>query len=213
MLNTARQRVDQALVALFLPSADLGHYVVALTVANGSQILIATIANVAFPKISHEATHEGRVEVLGRYLRLAIATAVGTCAGLYALSAWLIPLLFGGAFAESVPIVFILLVGMVPLAAKYMFSQALKAFNRPLAIGRAEFIGLLVAAAALLFLLPRFGVAGAAWSLVLAQVTTAAVMGFTLHHHIHIHISELLRPTHDDWAQAQRLMRLAWPAR
>jgi O-antigen/teichoic acid export membrane protein len=213
VLNTLRQRLDQALVALYLPAHDLGIYVVALTVANGSQILITTIANVAFPKITSQGTYDGRVLVLGRYLRLSIAVALATCAGLYAVSAWLVPLLFGQPFAPSVPVVFILLLAMVPLAAKYMFSQGLKAFDRPLAISRAEFAGLVVAAVALLVLLPRFGIAGAAWSLVLAQVTSAAVMGFTLHHHIHIHISELLRPTADDWTQAQRLLRYAWPAR
>lgn len=213
ILNTLRQRLDQALVALWLPAADLGLYVVALTVANGSQILIATIANVAFPKISQQPTQAGRVEVLGRYLRLSVAIAVGTCLGLYALSAWLVPLLFGQAFAPSVPVVFILLVGMVPLAAKYMFSQALKAFDRSLSIGRAEGVGLVVAAASLLILLPSFGIAGAAWSLVLAQVTTAAALGVTLHRHIHIHIRDLFRPTPDDWDQMRRVVALAWPAR
>ena len=92
MFNTLRQRLDQALVALFLLATELGLYAVALTVANGSMILIQTAANVAFPKISQQDSEGGKIEVFGRYLRAAMLVALSTGGALMILSPWLVPL-------------------------------------------------------------------------------------------------------------------------
>ncbi len=202
LLNTVRQRLDQALVSLWLPASDLGLYVVALTVANAPQILAHTIANVAFPKVSQQATAEGKLVVFGRYFRFAMATTLASVALLAGLSGWLVPLLFGAPFAPSVPVVYILLLGSVPFAAKLMFIQALKAWDRSLLISRAELYGLIVAAVALAILLPRFGLAGAAWSLVAAQFIAAAAMALSMTRDLGLGLGSLCRPTAGDWRLA-----------
>jgi len=199
LLNTVRQRLDQALVSLWLPASDLGLYVVALTVANAPQILVHTIANVAFPKVSQQATAAGKLVVFGRYFRFAMATTLATVALLAGLSGSLVPLLFGAPFAPAVPVIYILLLGALPFAAKLMFIQALKAWNRSLLISRAELYGLIVAAVALALLLPRFGLAGAAWSLVAAQFIAAAAMALSMTRDLGLGLGSLCRPTADDW--------------
>lgn len=207
LLNTIRQRLDQALVSLWLPAADLGLYVVALTVANAPQILVHTIANVAFPKISQQATPEGKLVVFGRYFRFAMATTFIIVALLAGLSGWLVPLLFGAPFAPSVPVTYILLLGALPFAAKLMFMQALKAWDRSLLISRAELYGLAVAAGALLLLLPRLGLAGAAWSLVAAQCVAAAAMAVSMSRDLGLAMRSLCRPSSDDWQLAVEFAR------
>ena len=210
LLNTLRQRLDQALVSLWLPASDLGLYVVALTVANAPQILVYTIANVAFPKISQQTTPEGKLVVFGRYFRFAMATTSATVAMLAGLSGWLVPLLFGAPFAPAVPVTYILLLGALPFAAKLMFIQALKAWDRSLLISRAELYGLAVAAGALVVLLPRLGLAGAAWSLVAAQCVAAAAMALSMTRHLGLGLGSLCRPTSDDWRLAvEFVQRLA----
>jgi O-antigen/teichoic acid export membrane protein len=209
MLNVVRQRLDQALVALWLPSADLGLYVVALTVANGPMILGFTIANVAFPKISQQTTDAGKRVVFGRYFRFSLAVALLAALGVAAVSDWLVPLLFGRPFAPASPIVHIMLIGLVPLAAKLMFMQALKAWDRSLVIGRAEGFGLVVAAAALALLLPRYGIYGAAWSLVAASFAAAGAMAVSLQRQLDIGVVALLRPTQDDWRLVGQFLRRA----
>ena len=207
LLNTVRQRLDQALVSLWLPASDLGLYVVALTVANAPQILVHTIANVAFPKISQQTTPEGKLVVFGRYFRFAMATTLATVALLAGLSGWLVPLLFGAPFAPAVPVTYILLLGALPFAAKLMFIQALKAWDRSLLISRAELYGLAVAAGALVVLLPRLGLAGAAWSLVAAQCVAAAAMALSMTRDLGLGLGSLCRPTSDDWRLAVEFAR------
>jgi O-antigen/teichoic acid export membrane protein len=207
IMSALRQRLDQALVALLLPNADLGHYVVALTVANGPLILVFTIANVAFPKISQQTTHDGKLVVFGRYLRVCIALALAAAVSLIVLSVWLVPLLFGAPFAPSVPIAQVLLLGMVPFAAKSMLADALKAWDRSLAISHAEIVGLVTAVVALALLLPTMGIIGAAWSLVATHVATAIAMALSLRRQLGIAVLPLLRPTPDDWQLALSLMR------
>jgi O-antigen/teichoic acid export membrane protein len=207
IMSALRQRLDQALVALLLPNVDLGHYVVALTVANGPLILVFTIANVAFPKISQQTTHEGKLVVFGRYLRVCLALAFAATLSLIVLSYWLIPLLFGEPFTPSVPIAQVLLLGMIPFAAKSMLADALKAWDRSLAIGRAEIVGLVTAVIALAVLLPTLGIIGAAWSLVATHVATAIAMALSLRHKLGIAVLPLLRPTPADWQLALSLVR------
>jgi len=206
MLNSARQKIDQALVALWLPHADLGLYVVALTVANGPLILAQTLANLAFPKISQQTEVSGKIVVFGRYFRFTLAVTVATTVVLLVLNPWLVPLLFGRAFAPAALIANIMLIGLPAAAAKLLFIQALKSWDRSLVIGHAESIGLVAAAVSLLILLPTFGIAGAACSLVIANVVAAVAMAASLRRHLDMKLSMLLKPTPDDWRLAGDLV-------
>jgi len=200
VLHSLRQKLDQAVVATLMSASELGLYAVALTVANGPLILVQTIANIAFPKISAQPTLPGKVEMFGRYLRLALAVVLGVDLVLWTFNAWLVPLLFGAAFAPAVAVANICLVGLMPFAAKLLCAAALKACDRALAIPRAEFWGLAVVAPALFALVPSFGLAGAAASLVLAQSVTAVLLARRLGRELDIHPWRVMLPTAEDVA-------------
>ncbi|MBL8831483.1 MAG: oligosaccharide flippase family protein [Rhodospirillales bacterium] len=205
MVNSLRQRVDQMAVSLWLTSSDMGLYVVALTVANGPMILVNTVAGVAFPKISQAPTAEEKLRIFGMYLRLAMALSIASAAGLAVLAEYLVPLIFGRLFENSATICQIMLLGLPFFAAKLMFIQALNAFDRSLAIGWAEAAGLIAAALSLYGLLPVFGIYGAAWALVVANVVALAAMAASLNRQIGARVLPLFRPTAEDFAQVRRL--------
>jgi O-antigen/teichoic acid export membrane protein len=206
MVNSLRQRVDQIAVATFLTAHDMGLYVVALTVANGPMILVNTIAGVAFPKISGAPTPQEKLRIFGIYLRLAMAMSIASAVGLAVLAEWLVPLVFGQAFDQSATLCQIMLLGLPFFAAKLMFIQALNAFDRSLAIGWAEAVGLGAALGALYVLLPRLGIEGAAWALVVANVVALGAMAGSLNRQIGAPVLAMFRPTADDWAQASALL-------
>jgi len=211
LLNSARQKIDQALVALWLPHAELGLYVVALTVANGPLILAQTLGNLAFPKISNQTELGGKTVVFGRYLRFTLAVTIACTVILLPLNAWLIPLLFGPPFARAATVANIMLLGLPAAGAKILFMNALKAWDRSLVIGHAEAVGLAAAAASLVVLLPSLGIVGAAWSLVAANVVAAAVMAVSLQRSLNLRVLALFRPTADDWTLAADLLRRVRP--
>jgi hypothetical protein len=199
ILHSLRQKLDQAVVAKLMTASDLGIYAVALTVANGPLILVQTISNIAFPKISSQATHDGKVLVFGRYLRLALAMVLAINIVLWIVNPWVIPLLFGRAFAPAVLIADVCLLGLVPYAAKLLFAAALKASDRALVIPRAEIWGLVVVAPALFLLVPQFGLIGAATSLVIAQAATALVLGQRLAEVMQVRLLSLMIPSREDF--------------
>ena len=207
LLNSARQKIDKALVALWLPHAELGLYVVALTVANGPQILAQTLGNLAFPKISNQTEPGGKLVVFGRYLRFTLAVTIACTAILLPLNPWLVPLLFGQPFDRAATVANIMLLGLPAASAKILFMNALKAWDRPLVIGQAEIAGLIAAAASLVVLLPGYGIIGAAWSLVVANVVAAAVLGVALQRSLNLPVLRLLVPTADDWTMLTGLLR------
>lgn len=206
IVNSARQRVDQAAVSLFLTAHDMGIYAVALTVANGPMILVNTIAGVAFPKISAAPEPAEKLRIFGVYLRLAMTMAAASAVSLAILAEFLVPLIFGHAFDESATICQIMLIGLPFFAAKLMFIQALNAFDKSLSIGGAELIGLIGAAAALAVFLPTLGLIGAAWAVVVANVVAMAVMAATLHRRIGTPVLPLFKPTAEDWSVLRRLL-------
>jgi O-antigen/teichoic acid export membrane protein len=210
LLQVLRLRLDQALVALSLPAAELGLYAIALTVANAPMILIQTIANVAFPKISEQSTQGGKLAVFGRYLRFAVALSVVVIVTIFAISHWAVPLLFGEAFAPAVPVVNVMLLGFLPYAVKVMIIQALKAWDKALIISRVEAFGLVVAATLLLVLVPRLGLVGAAIAVVIAQGATALAMAATFSRAIASPLLGLLRPTAGDLHLIAELRRMVW---
>ena len=207
VLQALRLRLDQATVAIWLSSTDLGFYVVALTIANAPQIVSNTIAYVAFPKVSQAGSEGARWEVFGRYLRLALVASVAITLTLLVLAPFVIPLLFGQAFAPAVPICLVLLLGLVPYALKLMYMQALKAWDMPLAVSRAEIAGLVVAAVALLALVPIYGLLGAATALVIAQIFTAFAMGSLFHSRSGAPVLAMLIPGPSDLALALDLVK------
>ncbi len=211
MVNSLRQRVDQMGVSLYLNASDMGHYVVALTVANGPMILVNTVAGVAFPKISQAPDPAEKLRIFGIYLRLAMALSVASAAGLAVLATWLVPLIFGRAFEESAVLCQIMLIGLPFFAAKLMFIQALNAFDKSLAIGWAEAAGLLAAVASLALLMPAIGIRGAAWALVVANVVALFAMAGMLRRRIGSPTLVLFRPTADDIAQVRGLLARVLP--
>jgi O-antigen/teichoic acid export membrane protein len=206
VLHSLRQKLDQAVVATLMSASELGLYAVALTIANGPLILVQTIANIAFPKISAQPTLAGKVEVFGRYLRLSMAVVVAVDIVLWTLNAWLVPLLFGRAFAPATPIANLALVGLLPFAAKLLCAAALKACDRALAIPRAEFWGLVVVAPALFVLVPAYGLMGAAASLVIAQTVTAVLLARRVGREFSINPLRAMLPMAEDAALLRALL-------
>ena len=206
MVNSLRQRVDQMAVSLYLASADMGLYVVALTVANGPMILVNTVAGIAFPKISAAGTPGEKLAIFGAYLRLAVGMSLAAAVSLAVLAEYLVPLIFGQRFDESATLCQITLIGLPFFAAKLMFIQALNAFDRSLAIGWAEAAGLIAAALALFGLLPTMGVYGAAWGMVVANVVAFAAMAASLNRQIGAPVLALFRPQASDLEPLRRVM-------
>jgi O-antigen/teichoic acid export membrane protein len=160
--NAMNVRLDQLLLSLFAPAASLGVYVVAVTYANVIMTLPGSAALVMLPEIVSEH-REGRSSAcLTQWYRRLLWTTVTGCAVVAASGAYLLPLLFGQAYDEAVPLLVILGPAAVLLGMNQIVSTAFDGIDRPQIGSAAELVGLVVTAVSLVALLPRFGMYGAA---------------------------------------------------
>lgn len=162
-------RLDQMIISLFLPAADLGLFVIALTLSRLPLVLASTLATVAFPKIASLPQHAGRVEVFGRYARVTFLLILPASLALAAMTPWLLPFFFGPAFAAATPLAWVLTAAAIPVSLKTMLSAGFKACDRGWIVGQAEIATLMLSAGALALLVPAFGLFGAAAASIVAQ--------------------------------------------
>lgn len=152
LAGTGNTWLDQLLMAALVPSRELGLYVVAVTVASVTSGLIGAVSIAQFPRIAG-----GDSAIAARSSRVTMGLTA--CGGLVMalLSRWLIPSVFGRAFADAVPIVVVLLFASVPLAGSAVLSLALSAAGNPGAAMRAELVALAFTIPTLVLFLPAYG--------------------------------------------------------
>ncbi len=95
-------RLDQMVMAVFLPPMMLGLYAVAVTMSGGVNLISGTITAISFPKIASVSEEINQVKQLGRFLRVNIWISGFVVILLLILIPYLVPLLFGLAYTGSV---------------------------------------------------------------------------------------------------------------
>jgi O-antigen/teichoic acid export membrane protein len=191
--------LDQALIALLLTAADLGHYVVAMTVARGIGMVAAPMEMLAFPKIAADPTPEGKAQILARYMKINFLLVVPGSIVLALVTPWILGFLFGPDFAPSAPVAYVLIAANAVLTGTLLLSAALKAYDRALLIAKAEGLDVVVTVIVLGVLVPKYGIEGAAYGMLIVNVFTFALLTYWFGRDSGIPPSRLFRVTRQDW--------------
>ncbi len=199
IIATANGRLDQILIALLLPAAELGYFVVAGAVAGGVALISGTVVPVAFPKIAAQAETAGRAMVLGRYLRLVCALCGGAAVVVAVLADPIVRLLFGPAFGPATLVAQIAALGAAAIAVKSVLVAGLKAERRLAAVNKIELLVLVATVAGLAALVPPFGIYGAAAANTLARVVGAVAVAGAAVRTFRVSLRTLFVPTREDW--------------
>jgi O-antigen/teichoic acid export membrane protein len=169
-------RLDQLFMAALLPSQALGLYAVGVAWASVLQMIAQGIGTVLFPRIAAAPRREDRLRLLRSALRDAVTVMVVLVPLLLVVTPFLLPWFFGAGFAAAVPVAAILVVAGGVAGFNGVIEEALRGLGQPRAAMRAEIAGLAVTIPALIVLLPRFGVVGAAATSLVAYVVVALVL-------------------------------------
>lgn len=167
MLN---ERLDQAVLAVFLNPAQLGLYIIAVTT---SSPVIVTGASVGIPATTAAAKSASRprsIAVSTRYMAFTVMMSAILMIPILIMTPWLIGLTFGHDFVDSVPAARILLVAALLLSFNSVLSSILTGLRQPLVASVGQMISLVVSAVGLVVLLPPFGLVGAAITSLLAYL-------------------------------------------
>jgi O-antigen/teichoic acid export membrane protein len=175
----ANARMDQFVMTAVVSLESLGQYAVAVSFAGVLYPIAGALATLVFPHVA-----SGTRETAGRKIGLALAlNMLVSCGGgglLGFLSRFLIPFLFGTAFMPAVVPAEVLLGGTVLLACNNVLENGLRGLGHPLIPTLGELAGVVATLVGLWFLLPRWGILGAAWASVLSYGVTSTVVAFSM---------------------------------
>lgn len=181
LANSLNVRLDQVLIAAWLPVDQLGLYVAALGGGSVVSMLGYSVQLVLQPRLLNEPTVAGRDRLLkqGIYRYLVAGSAVAI--GLIGVLPLAIPRIFGASFKEAVPSSQLLVAAALILGLKSVLAGAAHAYGAPWLASKAELAGLVVTVVTLAIFLPTFGIEGAAISSISAYAMQACIISVGLH--------------------------------
>jgi enterobacterial common antigen flippase len=167
LLGTVANQVDRVLVVSTLQPHDMGLYVVAQSVAGLMNVLPNAMTSVLMPRAAGRSTEE-IVSLTGRALRVILALLVLVALALFFLGGILLSLVYGNKFDGATPVLRILLGEAILDGMTSVLSQAFLAAGIPGVVTLLQGCGLLTAVPLLFWMVPRYGLKGAAFALLIS---------------------------------------------
>jgi O-antigen/teichoic acid export membrane protein len=153
-------RVDEIIVAAWLPAEQLGFYVLAVAIAERLWLLPGAVANALLPHLVNSRERDAQLAAtVARHVM--VWTGLG-CLLVFALADVLVQALYSPAFAGSVAPLRWLLPGIFTLSIGKVLVAELLAREKPSSAAWATGLATLVNVAANVVLVPRLGIVGAA---------------------------------------------------
>jgi len=168
-------RLDMFLVALFLTPAAVGYYSLAVGIAEKLWMLPGAIATVLFPRISSLQDKDAN-NLTPRVARHTFFIVLIISLILAVLAKPLVEILFGDAFLPSVIPLLILLPGIIALGGAKTLTADLAGRGKPQFGAYAAFVSLAVNIPLNLWLIPKWGIAGAAFASSVAYIIATIVV-------------------------------------
>jgi O-antigen/teichoic acid export membrane protein len=145
----------------------MGIYTVALSLSRMLNVFGDAIIRVLFPKVAARPRDEV-LFITGRAARVSSFLTLLTAIPLILFGPWLLKLLYGSEFVESVTVFRILLLEVILNVIIWVLSQAFMGLGRPGILTILQGFGLLITVPLMLVLIPRFDFVGAGLSLLLS---------------------------------------------
>lgn len=164
LLGTLALQVDQVLVVSMLSASAMGSYVVVLSLSRMLNVFQLSVVMVLFPKAAgHDA--DKVLAMTGDAVRVS-ALVTAFCGGAVCIvGPLLLRLLYGQEYVSAVGALRILVLEAVLSGVTFVLAQAFMALNRPGVVTALQALGLSLSIPMMLWLIPRFGIYGAAIAL------------------------------------------------
>jgi O-antigen/teichoic acid export membrane protein len=167
----ATLRMDQLLLGGLASSTAIGLYFVAVRLSEITAILASSVGDAVMPEVAAAKHSERADNLLARSLRLTVYTHLLVLLPLWLAAPHILRFVYGESFRAAGGTLRILLVASVVLTAGGIAISGLNGFGHPGLATIARLASAVVTVIALLTLLPRYGIAGAA---------AASLMGYSV---------------------------------
>ena len=161
-------KVNVFIIGGLMNLTAVGYYSVAVAVVERLWLISQTAGFVLFPRVVGETDDQRLKEFTPIVARsVLLVTALGAVM-LFLVSPWLIVLLYSSRFSSSIEPLQILLIGVVIMSGDRVVANDLSGRGRPMLNAYSRSAALAVNVALNFMLIPRLGIAGAAWASTIA---------------------------------------------
>jgi O-antigen/teichoic acid export membrane protein len=217
LLQQVNYRFDVVILGGFATAAAVGVYSIALTLTGIAWVLPQALQTVLFPRAASldEAAVGGEVsaaesdEAVAKAVRHGVLLALPTALFVSVLLVVAVPLLYGSKFADTTPLGFILLPGVVLLGIGKVLSSAIAGRGYPRYTLYIGAISVPVTLALYFSLIPLFDAWGAATASSLSYAFSAVLALIFFRRVTQVRLRDALVPVAEDIADYGGLLRLA----
>ena len=158
----ANLRIDQFLIGGFLSSRDLGIYTIAISVARFTSIFADAVTTIMLPSITGKNSFQEKVtEILNFFKKYWIFSVIFHTVFALILPI-IIPFVFGNAYAESIIICQILVLGSFFINAKTVLGGGVLGLGFPEIMSFVEVIGMVILLIFSIIFIKLYGLMGVA---------------------------------------------------
>ena len=194
----ATLRLDQLMLGATASSAAMGLYVIAVRLSEVTTFLACAVADALMPEVASSEKSKQSEALLARALRLTVYANLVILVPLWLGAPLMLRILFGESFVPAAGAFRWLLVAAVAWSASAIVIRGLQGFGHPGLTTIARFASAVTTAGALLILLPRMGITGAAISSLIGYTVMFAVALFALIQRRKLGFWRYLRPQRRD---------------
>jgi O-antigen/teichoic acid export membrane protein len=191
-------RLDQMMLTAFAASATVGLYAVAVAVAEITAILASSVSDALLPEVASSKTPADSMILMGKTIRLTFYAQITALIPLWIFAPFALGAVYGEGFVEASDALRVLLICSIIWSVSLIVISGLNGLGRP---GLGTVARLFSAAATvitLVWLLPKYGMMGAAFSSLIGYTVLLCVSLFCLLRSQNTGLWEFLRPRKDD---------------
>lgn len=191
-------RLDQFLVNIWVGSAALGQYAVAVSMTEALWQLPVSVGAVLFARVAAADEPDGSVSA-PRICRLTLLAMIGLVIPTVVLARLILLFLFGSAYEGAVSALYALLPGAIAIVVPTVLNGYLYGRRKPHYVTYATAVAVLTTLVLDVLLIPTYGIVGAGLASSLAYLALAVVMLAIAHRVSEEPWHRFVIPSHSDW--------------
>jgi O-antigen/teichoic acid export membrane protein len=168
-------RVDLFLVNAFLDPSQAGFYAVSSGIAEGLWLISGTACTLLYPVISQDSGGERRPHISPLFARIVLELTLLAALGVLAFGNYFVRLIFSPTFIDSVMPLYLLLPGVVAMSVSQVLTADISGRGKVIWNTYAVSFAAAINIALNIFLIPRYGISGAAIASSVSYSLSAAI--------------------------------------
>lgn len=207
--NQMNFRIGTMILAFFASKAEIGIYALAVGMTIQMQILPDAVKTTLIPRSARDQA--GRKDLVAQCARLTMLASFFMLMAFVLLAKPIMAILFPPSFAPAGILIQILAFGFFLRTVGKSLEPYLIGSNRPGIISLSVSIGMIINIVFILLLLPRFGLAGAAWGVVFNYLVSSVILVSSFVHLSKISLLSTLRLRSSDFGFLSDLKKRFFP--